>query len=209
MKFEELENVWALQQPANTSPVELETLQRSLATRLGHHRRVLIASAAGTVVGLILMQVLFFANFSSLRAEDQWIFLARLLLHQGVNLTLLAGLIRLIVRRRRLARGRADSIRAVASLSVISVEEEMADYRALTWIVPVLTALALFSAYLGTPVSQAGGAPFALRAGLVFALIVPASLVLRRHYRRNLEPEHARLKHTLEQLDKTEEEGAA
>ena len=205
MKFEEIESVWALQQPAKTDPTDLPALRRALKSQLNHRRRSLVFAGCCMVFTLVAMQALFFFNLRSNRFEDQWLFFARLMLHQGFNLGVLVELVRIFLRHRKLARGRAESVREVVSLSLAGVEAEMADYRLGRWITLGWVALSLLSAYLNQPVTRVGWDAFGVRAGMIVAVYGLLGLLFWRQYRRKLEPEHDRLKATLEQLEKTKD----
>jgi hypothetical protein len=205
MKFEELESVWALQQPAKTLTADLPALRRALQSQLNRRQRMLIYAGASLAFSLIAMQVLFFVNLRVTRVEDQWLFFVRLMLNQGVSLVIVLELVRVFLRHRRLARGRAESVRDVVSLSLTVVETEMADYRLGRWVTLVLVALSLFSAYLNQRVTRVGWNAFGLRAGLIIAVYGLLGLLFWRQYRRKLLPEQDRLRTTLEQLEKTGE----
>jgi hypothetical protein len=205
MKFEELESVWALQQPAKTGTTDLPALHRALRSQLNRRQRMLIYAGASLVFTLIAMQVLFFLNLRVTRVEDQWLFFVRLMLHQGVSLVIVLELVRVFLRHRRLARGRAESVRDVVSLSLTVVETEMADYRLGRWVTLVLVVLSLFSAYLNQPVTRVGWDAFGLRAGLIIAVYGLLWLLFWLQYRRKLLPEQERLRATLGQLEKTGE----
>ncbi len=205
MKFEELESVWALQQPAKTGITDLPALRRALQSRLNRRLRMLIYAGASLVFSLIAIQVLFFVNLRVTRVEDQWLFFVRLMLHQGVSLVIVLELVRVFLRHRRLAHGRAKSVRDVVSLSLTVVETEMADYRLGRWVTLVLVALSLFSAYLNQPVTREGWDAFGLRAGMIIAVYGLLWLLFWLQYRRKLLPEQKRLRATLGQLEKTGE----
>ena len=203
MKFEEIESVWALQQPAKTDPSDLPALRRTLKSQLNRRRRSLILAGCCLVFTLGAVQVLFFVNLRANRLEDQWLFFARLMLHQAFNLGVLIELVRIFLRHRKLARSRAESVREVVSLALAGVDAEMADYRMGRWITLGWIALSLLSAYLNQPVTRVGWDAFGLRAGLIAAIYGLLGVLFWRQYRHKLQPEHDRLKTTLEQLEKT------
>ena len=200
MQFEEIESVWALQQPVKTSPDDLPALRRALMAKLNLRKRLLILAGAGTIVGLVIIQVLFYLNLRVMRVEDQWLSFSRLVLNQTVNLLIVLELARIFLRHRQLARGRAESVRDVVSLALASVEAEMADYRLGWWGTVVLMAQSVLSVYLNRAVPQFRWEAFGVRAGLIVAVYGLIGLLVWRHYRRKLEPERERLKVTLSQL---------
>jgi len=204
MKFEEIESVWALQQPAKIGATELSALRRALRSQLNRRKRLLILAGCSMVFTLLFMQVLFFLNLRAMRVEEQWISFGRLMLHQTLSLVILLELVRIFLRHRRLARSRAESVQDVVSLSLAGVEAEMADYRLGRWVTLVLVAQSLASAYLNQPVTRVGWDAFALRAGLIVAVYGLIGLQVWRHYRRKLQPERERLKATLEQMRNSE-----
>lgn len=203
MKFEEIESVWALQQPAKTETIDLSALRRALRSQLNRRKRMLLLAAGSLVFTLVAMQVLFFLNLRVMRVEDQWLSFARLMVHQVLNLVIVLELVRIYLRHRRLARGRAESVRDVVNLSLAGVEAEMADFRLGCWVTLVLMAQSILSAFLN-PTHGAGiGDGFGVRAALIVAVYGLISLLVWRHYRRKLQPERERLKATLKQLEKT------
>lgn len=204
MKFEEIESTWALQQPATPAAVDLAALQGSLRSQLGRRQRLLVIAGVGAGFGLVAMQVLFFLNLRALPIETAWVALGRLLLHQGISLVIVIELARVWLRHRRLAQGRAASVREVVSLSLAGVEGEMADYRLGRWMLFVLAAHSLLSVCLNRPLYGEGWSGFAIRAGLVLAVYGLIGFLGWRHYRRILAPERTRLKETLSQLDQAE-----
>jgi len=201
MTFDEIESTWALQHRAQAGAADLPALRRALKSQLNRRRRLLVLGACSLVFSLLAMQVLFFLNLRVTRVEDQWLSFARLMLHQGLNLVIVLELVRIYLRHRRLARGRAESVRDVVSLSLAGVEAEMSDYRLGRWVTLVLVAHSLLSVYLNQPVAQVGWDAFGLRAGLIIAVYALIGLLVWRQYRRKLRPERDRLKATLEQLE--------
>jgi hypothetical protein len=205
MKFEELESVWALQQPAKTSPIDVPALRHALISQLNHRKRMLVFGGTSLVLTLLIMQVLFFLNLRVTRVEDQWLSFTRLMLHQTLNLAIVLELVRIFLRHRKLARGRAESVREVVSLSLAGVEAEMADYRLGRWVTLVLMAQSFVSAYLNQPATRVGWDAFGVRAGLIVAVYGLIGLLAWRQYRGKFQPDRDRLRATLEQLDKTVE----
>ena len=205
MKFEEIESVWALQQPPKTDTTDLPALRRALRSQLNRRKRMLIFGGASLILTLFIMQALFFINLRVMQVEDQWLSFARLMLHQTLNLIIVLELVRIFLRHRRLARGRAESVREVVSLSLAGVEAEMTDYRLGRWVTLVLMAQSILSAYLNQPVTRVGWDAFGVRVGLIVAVYGLISLLVWRHYRGKLQPERDRLRITLEQLEKNGE----
>jgi len=203
MTFEEIESAWALQQPAKTTAVDLTALKSALKSQLGRRQRLLVLGGASLVFTLIAMQVLFFVNLRVTRVEDQWLAFARLMLHQGLNLVIVLEVVRIFLRHRRLARGRAHSVREVVSLSLASIEGEIADFRVGRWVTLVLAAHAFLSAYLNQQGAQSGWEAFGVRAALIIAVYGLIGLLVWRQYRRKILPERDRLKAVLEQLDRS------
>lgn len=202
MTFDEIESAWALQQPSKAGAVDLPALRRALKSQLNRRRRLLVFGACSLGFTLIVMQVLFFLNLRVTRVEDQWLALARLMLHQGLNLVIVLEIVRIYLRHRRLVRGRAESVREIVSLSLAGVEAEMSDYRLGRWVALILAAHSVLSAYLNQPVAEVGWHAFAVRAGLIIAVYGLIGLLVWRQYRRKLLPEQDRLRTTLEQLEK-------
>lgn len=201
MKFEDIESTWALQQPVTPAPVDLSALQRSLRSQLGRRRRMLVTAGIGAVIGLVVMQLLFFVNLRAAQAETTWVAFGRLVLHQGISLVFLFEIVRVYLRHRRLANGRAGSVREVVSLSLAGVEGEMTDYRMGRWMMLVLTVHALFSAYLNQPLYGTGLDGFGIRVGIILVVFGLIGLLCWWHYRRVLQPRHDELKATVQQLD--------
>lgn len=199
MNFEELESTWSLQQPA--PPQNTALLKRAVQQQLTRRRRVLGFTALGTATGLLILPVLFYLNLHRAPFVDPAVSLLRLLLNLGAGTIVLAYLLRQLGRQRALERSSGESVRAMLTLAVAGLEAEMADYRRARWIGPLVAISALFSALLNQPVSHVGWAPFALRAALILALVIPVALIMWRHYRRHLSSKHVRLQATLRQFD--------
>jgi hypothetical protein len=200
MKFEDIESTWALQQPATPTPADLEALRGRLVTKLRQRRRLLAFGIATTVLGLLAMQAVFIANLTSVRGSPPWTFALHLLLNQGVNLAMLCELVRAFGRHRRLANGRAESVRAVLELSLRNVADQIWDFHFGRWVVAALVGTALFSAYLNQPVSRVGWAPFAGRAAAIVTVFSAIALMAWHHYRHRLQPERDHLQATLAEL---------
>jgi len=201
MKFEDIESTWGLQQPATPAPVDMSALQRSLRSQLGRRRRMLVLMGIGAVIGLVAMQALFFINLRAAPAEITWVAFGRLMLHQGISLAFVFELVRVYLRHRRLANGRAGSVREVVSLALAGVEGEMTDYRLGRWMMLVLTAHSFFSIYLNRPLYGDGLNGFGVRVGIIVAVYGLIGLLCWWHYRRVLQPRHDELKATVQQLD--------
>lgn len=200
MKFEDIESTWGLQQPAGPASADLNALRKQLTAKLGQRRRLLVIGIVACVIGLVAMQAVFIANLYAVRQSPPWTFAVHLLLNQGLNFALLFELVRTIRRHRRLAGGRADSIRAVLELSLRNVADQIWEYRFGRWIIPALMGSALLSAYLNNPVSRVGWDAFAWRAASIVAVFGLIALLAWRHYRYRLQPEQDRLKATLAEL---------
>lgn len=200
MKFEDIESTWGLQQPAKPGAINVEVLRRALGRQLGRRRRVLVLMGIGAVIGLLAMQALFFANLRVMRVEDHWVAFGRLMLHQVISLGFVVELVRVFIRHRRLARGRAGSVREVVSLSLTGVEGEMTDYRMGRWILLVMMGHSLFTVFLGQSVSGVGLDSLAMKVGLIIAVYGLIGLLCWRHYRRVLRPRHDELKARLAEL---------
>lgn len=201
MKFEDIESTWGLQQPAKTDPINIEVLRRSLGRQLARRKRVLVLIGIGAVIGLIAMQALFFINLRAVQAETTWVGFGRLMLHQVISLAFVFELARVYLRHRRLAQGRAGSVREVVSLSLAGVEGEMTDYRMGRWVLLVLAAHSFFTIYLNQPHYGEGLDGFGIRVGIIVAVYGLIGLLCWRHYRRVLQPRHDELKATVQQLD--------
>jgi hypothetical protein len=201
MKFEDIESTWGLQQPAKTDPINIEVLRRSLGRQLARRKRVLVLIGIGAVIGLIAMQALFFINLRAAQAETTWVAFGRLMLHQVISLALVFELARVYLRHRRLAQGRAGSVREVVSLSLAGVEGEMTDYRMGRWVLLVMAAHSFFTIYLNQPHYGEGLDGFGVRVGIIVAVYGLIGLLCWRHYRRVLQPRHDELKATVQQLD--------
>jgi hypothetical protein len=199
MNLQEIESVWA-QQPAPPA-VDLSALQQSLKSQLGRRQRVLIYAGVSALIGLVAMQAIFVIEMRSPQPENPWLSLGRLLLHQGISLVLLAELVRVFLRHRRLAGGRAASVREVVSLSLAGVEAEMTDYRLGRWMLLVLTGHSLLSVYLNQVVRREAWDEFGVRVAMLFAVYGLFGLLGWWHYRRVLRPRREKLRETLEQLE--------
>lgn len=200
MKFEDIESTWGLQQPATPAPADMNALQRSLRTQLGRRRRLLVTAGISAVVGLVVMQVLFFVNLRAAQAETTWVAFGRLMLHQGISLIFLFEIVRVYLRHRRLANGRAASVREVVSLSLAGVEGEMTDYRMGRWMLLVLAAHSFLSIYLNQPLYGQGLDGFGIRVGIIVVVYGLIGLLCWRHYRRVLQARHDELKARLAEL---------
>jgi hypothetical protein len=201
MKFEDIESTWGLQQIATPAPVDMNALQRSLRSQLGRRRRMLVTAGISAVIGLVLTQLFFFVNLRAAQAETTWVAFGRLMLHQGISLVFLFEIVRVYLRHRRLANGRAGSVREVVSLALAGVEGEMADYRMGRWMFLVLTAHSFFSIYLNRPSYGQGLDGFGIRVGIILVVYGLIGLLCWRHYRVNLQPRHDELKARLAELE--------
>ncbi|MBC7367905.1 MAG: hypothetical protein H7343_14020 [Undibacterium sp.] len=199
MNFEELESTWSLQQPA--PPQDAALLKLAMRQQLARRRRVLGLTALGTAAGLLLLPVLFYLNLHRAPVVDPAVSLLRLLLNLGAGTIVMTYLLRQLGRQRTIERSSGESVRAMLTLAVASVEAEMADYRRARWLGPLVVISALFSAFINQPVSHVDWSQFAVRAALILALVIPMALIMWRHYRRHLAGEHARLLTTLRQFD--------
>ena len=200
MKFEDIESTWGLQQPATPAPVDMNALQRSLRSQLGRRRRMLVTAGIGAVIGLAVMQLLFFVNLRAAQAETTWVAFGRLMLHQGISLVFLFEIVRVYLRHRRLANGRAGSVREVVSLALAGVEGEMTDYRMGRWMLLVLAAHSFLSIWLNQPHYGQGLDGFGVRVGIIVAVYGLIGFLCWRHYRRVLQPRHDELKARLAEL---------
>lgn len=200
MTFEEIESAWALQRPPQPGSLDLSALKRALRSQLKRRQRLLILGGASLIFTLVFMQVLFFLNLRAIRVEEQWLSFARLMLHQALNLVIVLEVVRIFLRHRRLARGRANTVLDVVQLSLAGVEAEMADYRLGWWVAVVLAAHSTLSAYLNHPVGGEGWDAFGVRAGLIVAVYGLIGVMAWRQYRRKLLPERDRLHAILDQL---------
>lgn len=201
MKFGDIESTWGLQQPAKTNPINIEVLRRSLGRQLGRRKRVLVLIGIGAVIGLIAMQALFFINLRAAQAETTWVAFGRLMLHQVISLAFVFELVRVWLRHRRLAQGRAGSVREVVSLSLAGVEGEMTDYRMGRWMLLVMMGHSLFTVFLGKNAGGVGLDSLGMKVGLILTVYGLIGLLCWRHYRRVLQPRHDELKATVQQLD--------
>jgi hypothetical protein len=111
---------------------------------------------------------------------------------------------RVYLRHRRLAQGRAGSVREVVNLSLAGVEGEMTDYRMGRWVLLVMAAHSFFTIYLNQPHYGEGMDGFGVRVGIIVTVYGLIGLLCWRHYRRVLQPRHDELKATVQQLDDTE-----
>jgi hypothetical protein len=118
----------------------------------------------------------------------------------AVNLTLLVFMLRELRRQRTLLQQSADTVRALTTLSLASVEAEMADFRRGLWIVLGLGGFQVLSLYLKFPVTVHGWSPFSLRAGAVLGFCLLLSSVFWRHYGVNLKRNRARQQEILREL---------
>jgi hypothetical protein len=200
MKFEDYESAWALQQPAAPAPAELAALRGQLQARLGQRRRLLIIGIVTSAIGLFVMQAVTIANLYHLRGGSPWVFAAHAVANQGINLALMFELVRSLIRHRRLARSRAESVREILQLSLRNVAEQIWDVRFSRWVLPALAATALFSAYLNNPVALAGWKPFLQRTGFILLAFSLITRLVWYHYRQHLRPEHDRLQATLAEM---------
>lgn len=204
MKFEDIESTWGLQQPAKPGAINVEVLRRALGRQLGRRRRMLVTAGIAAVIGLVVMQLLFFVNLRAAQAETSWVAFGRLMLHQGISLVFVFEIVRVYLRHRRLAQGRAASVRDVVRLSLAGVEGEMTDYRLGRWMLLVLAAHSFLSIWLNRPHYGEGLDGFGVRVGIIVAVYGLIGLLCWRHYRRVLQPRHDELKATVQQLDNTE-----
>jgi hypothetical protein len=200
MKFEDIESTWGLQQPATPAPVDMNALQRSLRSQLGRRRRMLVTAGISAVIGLVVTQLLFFVNLRAAQAETTWVAFGRLMLHQVISLAFVFELVRVYLRHRRLANGRASSVREVVRLSLAGVEGEMTDYRMGRWMMLVLTAHSFFTIWLNQPLYGTGLDGFWVRVCILVAVYGLIGLLCWRHYRRVLQPRHDELKARLAEL---------
>lgn len=203
MKFEDIESTWGLQQPATPAPVDMQALQRALRAQLGRRRRMLALAGIGAVIGLVVMQLLFFVNLRAAQTETTWVAFGRLMLHQLISLAFVFELVRVYLRHRRLAQGRAGSVREVVSLSLAGVEGEMADYRMGRWVLLVMMGHSFFTIWLNQPLYGTGLDGFGVRAAIIVAVHGLIGLLCWRHYRRVLQPRHDDLKARLAELRET------
>jgi hypothetical protein len=204
MKFEDIETTWGLQQPAKPDPINVEVLRRSLGRQLGRRKRVLVLIGIGAVIGLVAVQALFFINLRAAQTETTWVAFGRLMLHQLISLAFVFELVRVYLRHRRLAQGRAGSVREVVGLSLAGVEGEMADYRMGRWMLLVMMGHSFFTIWLNQPLYGTGLDGFGVRVGIIVAVYGLIGLLCWRHYRRVLQPRHDELKATVQQLDEAE-----
>ncbi|HTZ20553.1 MAG TPA: hypothetical protein VMC06_06700 [Opitutaceae bacterium] len=200
MNFEELENLWAGQQPANARPIDLDECRRALLPELKRRSRFLGYAAFSAGFALLVYPLLSVVNFLHARPHNVPLYGVNLTLHVVVMLALLIYVVRLIRRHRALVRQNAGSIRSIAELSLANIEAEIRDYRAAWWLLPLFLALPLLSVQANLPVAEFGWGPLLRRAGLVVGFLAVVGLVFWRHYRANLKPARARQKEILRQL---------
>lgn len=198
MKIEDLESAWAAQ-PAPA--VDVEKLRRSLKTEISRRKRLLVYVGISAFIGLVAMQAIFVAGMRAPHTESAWVAAGRLMLHQTLSLALLFEVVRAYLRHRRLASGRAASVREVTNLSLVAVESEIMDYRIGKWVIVVMGLQSLLSVYLNKLSLHFTWTDFGGRVLIIFALFGMIALLGWRHYRRVLVPRRQELKERLRQLE--------
>lgn len=200
MNFEEIESLWARQPAAPVAPSHLAALRRVVRPELRRRGRLLgygvFVASFGLVVGPLLA-IVNYRHAPPSHAIWPWI---NLVIATAVLGIWLVSLVRQLRRQRRLVQQRAETVRALATISLISLESEARDFRRILWQWPALLALQLITLYLNFPVTQFGWAPFAGRASFALGLPLLMSLVAWRHCRVNLHPQLERQQEILRQL---------
>jgi|SRR5688572_11081538 len=201
MKFEELENMWAAQQPPITTPAaDFAALKRRLMPDLERRSRMLGYGIFTAVFGLLIFPALAIANYRYAQPHHpvwHWAYLALWMIMYSAALIFL---VRQFRRHRDRLRQSADTVRAMTLLSLASCEAEMRDYRRALWLLAPILGLQLFNLYMKFPVTDYGWRPFVLRAMATLGFSLLVSSVFWRHYRVNLKPDHARQKEILRDL---------
>jgi len=200
MKFEELENLWAAQSPSTAASVEFTALKRNLIPEMKRRGRMFRYGIFMAAFGLLVIPILTVANYRYARPANptwHWVDAAFWMV---ANFTLLVFMLRALRRQRTLLQQSAETVRALTTLSLASLEAEMKDFRRGLWIVPGLVGFQLLSLYMKFPVTEHGWGPFTLRAGAVLGFSVLLSSVFWRHYHVNLKRDHARQREILREL---------
>jgi MFS family permease len=201
MNFEEIESLWAQQPAPPVTRPDLAALRRVVLPELRRRSRLLAYGVFVASFGLVVGPLLAIVNYRHApppHAIWPWI---NVLLVTAVLRVWLVGLVRQLRRQRQLVQQRAETVRALATISLISLESEAKDFRRVMWQWPALLALQLVTLDLSFPVSRFGWAPFGGRAS--FALGLPALMILVtwRHCRVNLRPQVERQQEILRELE--------
>ncbi|MFT3784434.1 MAG: hypothetical protein QM790_20680 [Nibricoccus sp.] len=199
MNFDELQSVWAAQ-PADTQNRALAQSQRPLVNAFKRRQRFLAYEIFGLTFALIATPLLSIVNFLYRPSVGTPLYWINAVLHVIVLVVFGVLAIRRIVRHRRLARVRVESLRQQAEVSLASLEEERREFRWAPWVLALWAGLALLSVAANTPFHGGSFGAIATRVGMIAGFFTLIGSVLWRHYRVNLLPDHARQLEILRQL---------
>jgi len=201
MNFDEIQSLWAGQEPVDPRTRALAENQRPLVNAFKRRQRLLTYEAIALVFGLILTPLLSVVNFLYRPSAGTPLYWTNAVLHLVVLSVCTVLVFRRMQRQRTLARVRVENLRQQAELSLASLEAERRDYRWLPWALGLWAGLALLSVAANTPFHGGSFAAVSLRVGMIFGFFAMVGTVFRRHYRVNVLPSYARQQEILRQLN--------
>ena len=200
MNFDEIQSLWAAQQPANFCEPAVAKHQGALVRALKRRQRFLGYGVFISVAGLILTPLLSFANYMYAPEVGTPLYWTKVTLSLLVLAASAVFVVRQIQRHRALSQVRSDTLRQQAEVSLASLDAELRDYRRLPWAFGLWISLAVLSIYVNAPFHGGGVAAVSLRIGIVVGFCAVAGAVFWRHYRENLRPAYLRQQEILRQL---------
>ncbi|MFT3867679.1 MAG: hypothetical protein QM715_04175 [Nibricoccus sp.] len=200
MNFDEIQSLWAGQEPADARTRALAENQRPLVNAFKRRQRFLAYEAFGLVFGLIFTPLLSVVNFLYRPSAGTPLYWTNAVLHLMFLVVCAVLAYRRVKRQRGLARAVISSLRQQAEISLASLEEEKRDYRWVPLVLGLGVGLALLSVAANTPFHGGSFSAVSLRVGMIVGFFGIVGAVLKRHYHVNVLPDYARQQEILRQL---------
>jgi hypothetical protein len=190
---------WSLQ-PNLAATIDPAALQRSVESIARRRSRLLTYQVAGFALVLLVYPALSVANFRFLHPTLPLLFWASVVLHVAVFIAFFVYGVRRLIRHWQNRRRTAASVRECALHAVATVESDMRDTRAGSWIIPLSVGLAFLSGYTNAA-SHYTAARFAQQLVVLAIIIVPIASAVWRDYQVNLKPTRDDLRSVLADAD--------
>lgn len=200
MNFDDLQSLWAGQEPVDSRIRALAENQRPLVNAFKRRQRFLAYGAFCIIFGLIFTPLLSVVNFLYRPAVGTPLYWTSAVLHLVFLVVCAVLAFRRMKRQSQLARVRISSLRQQAEVSLASLEEERRDYRWMPGVLGLAVALALLSVAVNAPFHGGSFSAVALRVCMIVGFFAMVWVVLRRHYHINVLPDYARQQEILRQL---------
>lgn len=200
MNFDEIQSLWAGQEPVDSRTRVLAENQRPLVNAFKRRQRFLAYEVFGLIFGLIFTPLLSVVNFLYRPSAGTPLYWTSAILHLVVLVVCTVLAFRRMKRQSTLARVRVENLRQQAEASLASLEAERRDYRWLPWVLVLWAGLAILSVAGNTAFHGGSFNAVALRVGMIVGFLSMVGAVFWRHYRVNILPDYARQQEILREL---------